>query len=151
MGLSPQCYIPSHKVIGPLVLEKKIFLRVFTIYGCGGHLGHVTQTPQTNVHSPIPLRLHMKFGFDRPSGSEQGQSLKMVDDGLMDDGPRLYYKLTNEPKGSGELKMTTHLWLSMIEIWQFLQGRFWPFPNLALWFVLWNSKNLYLNFTPTEK
>ena len=30
----------------------------------------------------------------------------MVDDGRttrMDDGPWLYYKLTNEPKGSGEL------------------------------------------------
>ena len=25
MGPSPQCYIPGHKVIGPLVLEKKIF------------------------------------------------------------------------------------------------------------------------------
>ena len=25
MGPSPQCYIPSHKVIGPLVLEKNIF------------------------------------------------------------------------------------------------------------------------------
>ena len=25
MGPRPQCYIPSHKVIGPLVLEKKIF------------------------------------------------------------------------------------------------------------------------------
>ena len=25
MGPNPQCYIPSHKVIGPLVLEKKIF------------------------------------------------------------------------------------------------------------------------------
>ena len=24
MGLRPKCYIPSHKVIGPLVLEKKI-------------------------------------------------------------------------------------------------------------------------------
>ena len=44
------------------------FFRVFTIYGRGAHLGHVTQTPQTNFCSPIPLRLHMKFGFDRPSG-----------------------------------------------------------------------------------
>ena len=44
------------------------FLRVFTIYGRGGHLGHVTQTPRTNFRSPIPLRLHMKFGFDWPSG-----------------------------------------------------------------------------------
>ena len=27
----------------------------------------------------------------------------MVDDGRTDDGPWLYYKLTNEPKGSGKL------------------------------------------------
>ena len=44
------------------------FWRVFTIYGCGGHLGHVTHTPQTNFRSPNPLRLHMKFGFNWPSG-----------------------------------------------------------------------------------
>ena len=42
------------------------FRRVFTIYGRGGHLGHVTQTAQTNFRSPIPLGLHMKFGFDWP-------------------------------------------------------------------------------------
>ena len=39
----------------------------FIIYGCGGHLGHVNKSPRTNFRSPIPLRLHMKFGFDRPS------------------------------------------------------------------------------------
>ena len=44
---------------------------LFTKYGHGGHLGHVNQTPQTNVGSPIPLRLHMKFGFDWPSGFEE--------------------------------------------------------------------------------
>ena len=44
------------------------FLRVFTIYGRGGHLGHVTQMPRTKLHSPYPRRLHIKFGFDRPSG-----------------------------------------------------------------------------------
>ena len=44
------------------------FWKVFTIYGHGGHLGHVTHTPRTNFRSPIPLRLHMKFGFDWPSG-----------------------------------------------------------------------------------
>ena len=38
------------------------FLRVFTIYG------HVTQMPQTNFRSPNPRRLHIKFGFDWPSG-----------------------------------------------------------------------------------
>ena len=44
------------------------FLRVFTIYGCGGHLGHVTKMQHTNLSSPYPRRLHIKFGFDRPSG-----------------------------------------------------------------------------------
>ena len=44
------------------------FLRVFTIYGRGGHLGHVTQMPQTKYCSPYPRRLNIKFGFDRTSG-----------------------------------------------------------------------------------
>ena len=44
------------------------FLRVFTIYGRGGHLGHVTQMPPTKFRSPYPRRLHIKFGFDRPTG-----------------------------------------------------------------------------------
>ena len=43
------------------------FLRVFTIYGRGGHLGRVTQTPRTNFRLPEPWRLHIKFGFDLPS------------------------------------------------------------------------------------
>ena len=44
------------------------FLRVFTIYGPGGHLGHVTKMPRTKYCSPYPRRLHIKFGFDQPSG-----------------------------------------------------------------------------------
>ena len=44
------------------------FLRVFTIYGRGGHLGHVTQKPRTNFRSPYPRRFHIKFGFDWPIG-----------------------------------------------------------------------------------
>ena len=44
------------------------FLRVFIIYGPGGHLGHVTQVSRTKYCSPYPRRLHMKFGFDWPSG-----------------------------------------------------------------------------------
>ena len=44
------------------------FLRVFTIYGRGGLLRHVTQMPRTKLRSPYPRRLHIKFGFDRPSG-----------------------------------------------------------------------------------
>ena len=44
------------------------FLKVFTIYGHGGHLGHVTWTIYINFHSPFPTRLHIKFGFEWPSG-----------------------------------------------------------------------------------
>ena len=44
------------------------FLRLFTIYGRGGHLGHVTLMPQKNFCSPYPRRLEIKFGFNRPSG-----------------------------------------------------------------------------------
>ena len=40
----------------------------FTIYGHGGHLGHVTWTIYINFRSPFPRRLHIKFAFDWPSG-----------------------------------------------------------------------------------
>ena len=43
------------------------FLRVFTIYWHGDHLGHMTQMPRTIFRSPYPRRLHIKFGFDWPS------------------------------------------------------------------------------------
>ena len=33
----------------------------------------------------------------------------MVDDGRTDDGPWLYYKLTNEPEGSGELTVKKYI------------------------------------------
>ena len=49
-------------------LGEEDFLIVFTIYGLGGHLGYVTWMLQTNFHSPYPRRLHIKFGFDWPSG-----------------------------------------------------------------------------------
>ena len=44
------------------------FLRVFTIYGHGGHLGQVTQMPRTDFRSPYRRRLHIIFGIDWPSG-----------------------------------------------------------------------------------
>ena len=44
------------------------FLKVFTINGHGGHLGHVTWTININFLSHCPRRLHMKFGIDWPSG-----------------------------------------------------------------------------------
>ena len=38
------------------------FRRVFTIYGHGGHLGHVTSIISTNFHFNVPKSLHTKFG-----------------------------------------------------------------------------------------
>ena len=46
---------------------EEVFLKVFTIYGHGGHLGHVTLTIYINF-SPFPRRLHIKFGFGWPCG-----------------------------------------------------------------------------------
>ena len=47
--------------------EDDIF-RVLTIYGHGGHLGHVTSTIGINFGQPIIRSLHMKFEFKWPSG-----------------------------------------------------------------------------------
>ena len=44
------------------------FLKVFTIYGRGGHLGHVTWTIYINFCPPFQRRLHIKFSLDWPSG-----------------------------------------------------------------------------------
>ena len=44
------------------------FLKVFAIYSHGGHLGHVTWIIYINFRSPFLRILHMKFGFDWPSG-----------------------------------------------------------------------------------
>ena len=37
------------------------FLRVFTIYGHGVHLGHVTSIISQNFHCNVPKSLHTKF------------------------------------------------------------------------------------------
>ena len=47
--------------------EDNIF-RVLTIYGHGGHLGHVTSAIGINFGQPIIRSLHMKFEFKWPSG-----------------------------------------------------------------------------------
>ena len=53
MGWSPGCYIPCFVEIVPSVQEK-IFCRVFTIYGHGGHLGHVTSIMSSDFHFLLP-------------------------------------------------------------------------------------------------
>ena len=44
------------------------FGRVFTIYGHGGHLGYVTLIIYIHIGYPFLLMLHIKFGFNWPSG-----------------------------------------------------------------------------------
>ena len=56
-----------HTKFQNLVLKKKV-LKVFAIYSPGGHLGRVTWTIYINFHSLFLRALHLKFGFDWPSG-----------------------------------------------------------------------------------
>ena len=42
-------------------------LRVFTIYGRGGHLGHVTSIMSSDFHCLVSDSFHTKFGSDRHS------------------------------------------------------------------------------------
>ena len=55
------------KVIG-LWFQRRRFLKVFTIYSHGGHLGNMSWTVWINFRSPIRRRLLMKLGFSWPSG-----------------------------------------------------------------------------------
>ena len=60
MGWSPRCYIPSFVEISLSILEK-IFKRFFTIYGHGGHLGHVTSIMSSDFYFLVPESFHKKL------------------------------------------------------------------------------------------
>ena len=47
------------------------FSRVFTIYGRGGHLGHVTSIMPSNFHFLVSESFHTKFGSNRTVVSEK--------------------------------------------------------------------------------
>ena len=59
--------MPSFFEIDPPVLEKKIFEGFLPYMGIG-HLGHVTWIIYIHIDYPFLLMLHIKFGFDWPSG-----------------------------------------------------------------------------------
>ena len=46
---------------------EKDFWRVFTIYGHGGHLGHVTSIMSSDFHFLVLESFHTKFVSDRHS------------------------------------------------------------------------------------
>ena len=111
IGLSPRCYIPSFVEIGPPVQEKEDFWRVFTIYGHGGQLGHVTQIYWTNIRRrppppPLPMETPHKIQLDWPSGFREEDLWKCgrtTDNGRT---PEHGYTISSpcQPNGSGELK-----------------------------------------------
>ena len=93
------------------------FYRVFTIYGHGGHLGHVTRTIWTNFLSPTLRSLHMKFEFNWPSGFRGEDVWKCWrTDGQTDDGRTTDAGVTGiliahlGAFGSGELIISIKLW-----------------------------------------
>ena len=49
----------------PAGSREEDFWRVFTTYGCGGHLGHVTSIVSSDFHFLVPENFHTKFGSDR--------------------------------------------------------------------------------------
>ena len=51
----------------PVGSEEENILRVFTLYGRGGHLGHVTSIVSSDFHFHVPERFHTKFGSDQHS------------------------------------------------------------------------------------
>ena len=51
----------------PAGSREEDFLRVFTIYGRGSHLGHVTIIMSSDFHFLVPGSFHKKFGSDRHS------------------------------------------------------------------------------------
>ena len=47
--------------------SREDFRRVFTIYGSGCHLGHVTSIMSSNFHFLLPESFQTKFGSDQRS------------------------------------------------------------------------------------
>ena len=51
----------------PAGSREEDILRVFTIYGRGGHLGHVTKIMSSYFHFLLPESFHTKLGSYRHS------------------------------------------------------------------------------------
>ena len=74
-SLMPHTKFHGNRSIGS---REEDFWRVFTIYGHGSHLGHVTSIMSINFHFLVLESLHTKFGFDWPSGFWEKQVLSFV-------------------------------------------------------------------------
>ena len=59
----------GHRSIG----SGEDFFKVFTIYGHGGHVGHVTLLICISFHSHSPLRFHMSLVLNGPTVSAKNK------------------------------------------------------------------------------
>ena len=76
MGSGPKCYIPSFR--GNRPAGSGDFLQVFTIYGRGGYLGHVTCIISSDFHFLAPESFHAKFGSELHSSFRENPVLIFV-------------------------------------------------------------------------
>ena len=106
IGPRHQCYIPSHKVIGPLVLEKRIFDGFLAYMGMVAILVRWPRHHKQIFVPPSHWGSIWNLALIGPSVLEKiFENGGLTDDGhRTDDRAYLYYVLTNEPKGSGKLK-----------------------------------------------
>ena len=89
-------------VIGPLVLEKKIF-EGFLPYMCMAAILVMWPRPREQIFVP-PSHWGSIWNLALIGPVVLGKKIFENGGRRTDNEPWLYYKLTNEPKGSGELK-----------------------------------------------
>ena len=108
------------------------FFKSFIVFGHGGHLGHVIRTVWTNFRSPIPWRLHLASIVSVVSEEKMFENVNNIHTRTTQ--TYLYYKLTNEPKGSGELKMKL---VRSISLFSLSYIRFEPEQKVTIGFLYW--------------
>ena len=98
-----QRYSPKHSRFW-----RRRFLKVFIIYGHGGHLGQRTVTILAIFRSPNLRRLHMKFEqkWFRASEEKSFENVNGRTHGRTDDG-RKVITIAHIEQSSGELNMFT--------------------------------------------
>ena len=57
----------------PIASGEEDFLQFFTIYGHGGHVGHVTKLIYINFYSHFPLSFHMNLVPNGPTVSAKNK------------------------------------------------------------------------------
>ena len=114
---------------------RRKYLKIFTIYGHDGHLGHVSLTILSKFHWHIQCRLNMKYDFNWPSGFW---------------GKEVIFCLTDlKPRSSNDLGLWHTLW--------FVYSFTWLHPPAShdrlqyFCFTLFSSKSLKDQVWPSCK